>query len=63
MPLIGSSNQNIHFLTSRYHQKNIIESSKKVEIHIRPDSTVFVNGNVKYDNIKDILNGMILKKY
>ncbi len=63
-PLIGSSNQNIHFLTSRYLniKEEIIGSPKKIEFHILPDSTVMVNGNIDPDAIKDILNGMILKK-
>lgn len=64
MPLIGSSNQNMHFLTSRYiHIKeDIVESPKKIEFHILPDSTVMVNGNIDSEYIKNILNGMLLKK-
>lgn len=64
LPLIGSSNQNIHFLTSRYLdiKEKIIESPKKIEFQILPDSTVMVNGNIDPEFIKDILNGMIIKK-
>ncbi len=64
LPLIGSSNQNIHFLTSRYLdiKEKIIESPKKIEFQILPDSTVMANGNIDPEFIKDILNGMIIKK-
>lgn len=62
--LIGSSNQNIHFLTSRYLdiKEEIVRSPKKIEFHLLPDSTVMVNGNINAETIQDILNGMILKK-
>lgn len=64
IPLIGSSNQKIHFLSKRYlHLKqSILNNPKQIEIHIKPDSTVIVNGNIEYDFIKELLNGMSLKK-
>lgn len=61
--LKGSENQKIHFLTSRYLEKKdeIQKESKKIEFHIRPDSTVIINGNVSDDVLKN-LNGWIIKK-
>lgn len=62
--LIGSSNQNIHFLTPKYqHLKNeLLNEPKKIEFHIHSDSSIDVNGNIKYDDLKDILEDMLLKK-
>lgn len=61
--LTGSTNQKVHFLTHRYldKKKEILEESKKIEFHIKPDSTVIINGNVSDDVIRG-LNGWIIKK-
>lgn len=63
-PLIGSSNQEIHFLSDRYvHLKEqIINEPKKIEFHIDPNSTVQINGNIRYEDLKDLLDGLILKR-
>lgn len=63
-PLIGSSNQKIHFLTDRYiHLKDkLLNEAKMIEFHIGPDSTVYVNGNVRFEDLKDLLDGLLLKK-
>ena len=61
---LGSYNQNIHFLTQRYLnlKDEILKNPNKIEIHIKSDSTVLLNGNVGYDSIKELFNGMTLKK-
>ena len=60
----GSSNQNIHFLTSTYDKDKykFLEDSKKIEFHIRKDSTILLNGNVTIDMLNILEENMIQKK-
>lgn len=45
-PWVGSMNQQYRFLTSRYRhiQEEIMKIDNKIEVHLRPDGTVHVNG-------------------
>lgn len=60
----GSSNQNIHFLSSKYNKTDYtsFEDSKKVEFHIRPDSTIILNGNITNGLLNILKNNLIQKK-
>lgn len=55
-PWIGSTNQSYRFLTDRYmHLKEkLTEISNKVEIHIRPDGKVLINGMIQAIDLDDI---------
>jgi anaerobic ribonucleoside-triphosphate reductase activating protein len=55
-PWIGSSNQSYHFLTDRYiHLKEQLSTiQNKLEIKIRPDGAVFINGMIRDIDLEDI---------
>ena len=59
-PWVGSSNQRYHFLTERYHhiQSNIHEIPNKIEIRLQDDGEIVVNGIIRQENIKDLLDGI-----
>lgn len=43
-PWVGSSNQEYHFLTSRYNEGILDEYRNKIEINIKKNGTIFING-------------------
>lgn len=53
MPLIGSSNQNIYFLTSKYCMDDFKKNT--IEIRIRKSGEVHLNGMGDFDYIKKII--------
>ena len=59
-PWVGSSNQRYHFLTERYQhiQSNIHEIPNKIEIRLQDDGEIVVNGIIRQENIKDLLDGI-----
>ena len=57
-PWVGSSNQRYHFLTERYQhiQPNIHKIPNKIEIRLGNDGEIVVNGIIRQENIKDLLD-------
>ena len=51
-PLIGSSNQQLRFLTKRYSPNDI--KRKKLEIRVRKNGTLSINGMADYETIRKI---------
>lgn len=43
-PWLGSKNQRFHFLTDRYTPGQIAQEHNRVEVRIRPDGTMTING-------------------
>lgn len=64
-PLVGSSNQEFHFLTSRLEGwKDTWESTKnKIEIRIMPDGRITANGLMKANVIKELINKNLSKNH
>jgi len=59
-PWVGSSNQKYHFLTKRYQhiQSDINEIPNKIEIRLKDDGEIVINGIVRQKNIEDLLDGI-----
>jgi anaerobic ribonucleoside-triphosphate reductase activating protein len=59
-PWVGSSNQRYHFLTKRYQhiQSHINEIPNKIEIRLGNAGEIIVNGIIRPENIKDLLDGI-----
>lgn len=58
--LIGSSNQKIYFLSSKYRdlkEEKILEDPK-LELRILPDSRVMINGDIPPNLINELLDGI-----
>lgn len=49
-PWIGSSNQIIHFLTSRYSPRDI--PAQKIELRITPQGEVYLNGMISHEKLE-----------
>lgn len=47
-PWVGSSNQRFHFLTQRYDPQSFLARGNVVEVRIRPDGTMQVNGMARF---------------
>lgn len=47
-PWVGSSNQRFHFLTDRYEPAAFLGTGNKVEIRIRADGTMQMNGMAEF---------------
>ena len=64
-PLVGSSNQEFHFLTPRLEGwKNTWKTTKnKVEIRIMPDGSIVANGMMSGNVLKELLKGYDLRRY
>ena len=43
-PWVGSSNQKYHFLTSRYNEGILNKYKNRIEINIKKNGTIFING-------------------
>lgn len=54
-PWVGSSNQNYIFLTDRYNKEIIEQYENKVEINIKKNGYVFINGMGDFTKLKDKL--------
>ena len=54
-PWVGSSNQNYIFLTDRYNEKMVSQYKNKVEINLRKNGTIFINGMGDFSKLKDKL--------
>lgn len=52
VPLVGSSNQKIHFLTNRYSRTDFLRN--KIEIRISKKGIISINGMGDFPKIKDI---------
>lgn len=59
-PLVGSSNQQFHFLTSRLlpWKEKWGEEKNKLEIRIAPDGRIVANGLIPGDVLKEIVKGI-----
>lgn len=54
-PWVGSKNQNYYFLTDRFN-KNILEEYKnKVEINVKKNGVLFINGMGDFDKLEEQL--------
>ena len=49
-PWVGSANQQFHYLTDRYAPEQILGLHNKVEIRLRRDGSILVNGMGEYRN-------------
>lgn len=58
-PLVGSSNQRYHFLSSRYSEMDFSSNSERIEIRIQEDGKISINGQVDPVNLKMIFNGLV----
>lgn len=58
-PLVGSSNQRYHFLSSRYSEMDFSSKPQRIEIRIQEDGKISVNGQVDPVNLKRIFNELI----
>ena len=50
-PLVGSENQRFLFLSDRYHQSDLMELHNGLEIQIKKDGTVKINGMADFENL------------
>ncbi len=57
LPLTGSANQRYHFFTDRYRhiEKQLKATPNRLEIRISPDGTVFANGLISGDDIRQLV--------
>ncbi|GAC1464570.1 MAG: 4Fe-4S single cluster domain-containing protein [Chloroflexota bacterium] len=57
-PWVGSSNQRYHFLTDRYRslEPRMRDLPNRLEIRVRPDGHVLVNGIARTDALNDLLD-------
>lgn len=53
-PLVGSSNQNYHFLTDRYSLKDISKENK-LEFHLKNDGKIMVSGIYDKNKLEELL--------
>ncbi len=54
-PWVGSKNQNYYFLTDRFN-KNILEEYKnKIEINVKKNGVLFINGMGDFDKLQEKL--------
>lgn len=54
-PWVGSKNQNYYFLTDRFN-KNILEEYKnKIEINVKKNGVLFINGMGDFDKLQEQL--------
>ena len=58
-PLVGSSNQRYHFLSSRYSESDLSSNSERIEIRIQEDGKISVNGQVDPVNLEKIFKELI----
>ena len=49
-PWVGSKNQRYHFLTDRYNEKILTEYHNKIEINIKKNGLIFINGMGDFEN-------------
>lgn len=58
-PWVGSTNQRFHFLTPRYRALAgaLVSVPDRLEVRIRRDGTVFVNGQADLDQLRGLLDG------
>lgn len=49
-PWVGSKNQRYHFLTDRYNE-DIFKYKNKIEVSIKKNGTIFINGMGDFDKI------------
>lgn len=63
-PWVGSTNQRFHFLTDRYRHLagRLASIPDRLEIHIRPDGTVFVNGQAGDAELHGLLEALELRR-
>ena len=54
-PWVGSSNQQFHFLTSRYKESDLIGINNQIEARIAPNGKVLINGMGDFTRIKKLL--------
>lgn len=54
-PWIGSSNQQFHFLSSRYNEDDLSEARNQIEVRIDLDGKALVNGMGDFSKIKELL--------
>ena len=56
-PWVGSSNQRYHFLTDRYRHLEVELNTikNKIEVRIRPDGRILINGMADIDDISQLL--------
>ncbi len=58
-PLVGSSNQRYHFLSSRYSENDLSPNSERIEIRIQENGKISVNGQVNPVNLEKIFKELI----
>lgn len=51
-PWVGSSNQEYHFLTSRYNEGILSEYKNKIEVNIKKNGTIFINGMGDFETLE-----------
>jgi len=51
-PWVGSSNQKYHFFTDRYSQEEINSYSNKIELRVKKDGKLEINGMGDFEHIK-----------
>lgn len=56
-PWVGSKNQRFHFLTDRYDSSALKSDAapNKLEVRIKPDGRVFINGLAPYEDLKGLV--------
>lgn len=63
-PWVGSSNQRYHFLTSRYRdlEMNLMSIENKVEVRLKEDGTVSINGMITQKVLSELYDVNNFKK-
>lgn len=56
-PWVGSTNQRFHVLSDRYRHLALDELPDRIELRVRPDGMVSVNGWTTVDRLDDLLAG------
>ena len=55
-PWVGSSNQNYHFLTKRYNKEIFSKYKNKIEVNIKKNGIIFINGMGDFDALEKKLD-------
>lgn len=50
-PWVGSSNQNYHFLSSRYDEDIIAKYKNKIEVRVTPDNRILITGMGNFNDL------------
>lgn len=62
-PWVGSKNQRYHFLTEKYDESILTKYKNKIEVNIKKNGTMFINGMGDFDKLNQSLKSCMLTKH